>query len=99
MINRRTFESGAAISWSDCAVAFFVGSSAKPKNVKWLHAAARTSGEFSPMPAVNTNASIPFNAASMEPIPDRSRCTNTSNASWARSFPLFHGGYDFAHVG
>jgi len=50
----RTFDSGAAISSSECVSVFFATSRTRPRNVRWLHAAARTSGEFSPIPAAQT---------------------------------------------
>jgi hypothetical protein len=51
-LRRRGLEVGSEISWSAGDCAFFVASSFRPRNSKWAEATARTSGEFSPMPAV-----------------------------------------------
>jgi hypothetical protein len=79
----RTTASGKEMPWSGSDCAFFMGSSFIPRNSRFAQPAARTSGEFSPIPAVNTKASIPPNLATMEPMQDLSRCTKMSNASFA----------------
>src|SRR5438132_1311779 len=55
----RIRESAPEISASSEGRAFSSRSSLIPRNPKVLQAAARTSGEFSPTPAVNTSASVP----------------------------------------
>src|SRR6266481_6203439 len=50
-INTRTFESVVEMSCSIGDDKFFAGSMARPRKLKLAHAAARTSAEFSPIPA------------------------------------------------
>ncbi len=85
----RTGELGVEMSFSTGEAEFFAGSTARPRKPKLAQAAARTSAEFSPIPAVNTKASIPFKDAIIEPRLERRRCTKMSNASFARAFPRF----------
>src|SRR5512142_3052498 len=55
----RTAELGAAMSWSGVTLAFLFSSRTIPRKRSFIHVAERTSGEFSPTPAVNTRASRP----------------------------------------
>src|SRR5271165_219009 len=94
IISTRTRESANAMSWSRSGFSLAkpslrAASNRTPRNSSLAQASARTSAEFSPIPAVNTSASIPPRLAAIAPMPEARRCTKISNASFARSVPFF----------
>ena len=95
----RTFDSGAAMSRSEGPSEFLAKSRTRLRNVRRLHAAARTSGEFSPIPAVKTRTDV----ESVERGGHESyACCKTVDEDFEREFgagvALFHRGDDLAHI-
>ncbi len=69
MTRIRTGESAVAISASSRGFWLAASSRFSPRNFRGPQVAERTSGEFSPTPAVNTSASMPPSTAVIAPIP------------------------------
>jgi hypothetical protein len=61
------------MSMSGLADAFAESFNSIPRNARLAQVFRRISGEFSPIPALNTKTSIPLSEAAIEPIPDASR--------------------------